>query len=302
MRSLERGPTFTAPGIGHADLSAIIEGCLDRAGFTGVTAAGPAGTSVIAATQRASWARVLLSSLPQRVDFELRSEPGGNGTLLRYNERYAPWYLVFLVALAGFFGQRWIESVTGLFRLASAPDIPQDFSVLSLWITGGFFLIFGRAFLASGAGTVPLLFEDLRERLREYGTVLDQHEARTLTTKAFFSCLFLSYVMLASVLAVLPFCVDYIGVLQAGSVGTIVLSVTVVAICAIGLLAIKGVAAIVRPAGGEERFAAVATGMSILIAVMCFLAAQLSFLLLGQTTDELWVLLFRAQHRLASTT
>lgn len=301
MRSLEKGRTFTAPGIGRGDLSAIIEGCLDRAGFTGVTAAGPSGRSVIVATQRASWARILLSSLPQRVDFELRPEPGGNGTLLRYNERYFGWYLVFLLVLAGLFGQRWIELVTAFLRLASAPDIPQEFSVLSIWVTGACMFIFCRAFLASGAGTVSLVFEDLREKLRGYGTLLDQSAAGSLTTKALITYLFCIYMLLVSMLAVLPFCAHFIGVLRGGSRGTIVLFFVIFAICAIGLLLVKGVTAAVRPAGGEERFAAVATGMSTLIGVMCILAGQLSFLLLGLTTDEFWVLLLHAQRELAST-
>ena len=81
--------------------------------------------------------------------------------------------------------------------------------------------------------------------------------------------------------------------LASGKPNALLAAGAIVLLLVIVFAIVKGTLRTIKPVGGEERFAMVATGVSVQLGVMLLLGIQLGFLLLGQTTDEVWAGVFR---------
>lgn len=252
------------------------------------------------AAQRAHWARILFSALPQRLEFNVRANMEDGCVWIRFNERYFRWYLLFLVIVGALLAHLWFTVISSLFLLTAAQNMSLTPSALLSWITLIMLCVFFRDVAASGSGTVSIFFEDLRDRFRRYGTLLDQKTSNTLTNKERAICIFLGCFVLVSFLAVFT-TFELPSVFSNARLGTILLLLLAATVQLIGWLLVKGTVSVSRPAGGEERFAAIATGVSTLVGIGCILGSQLAFHLIGKADVEFWSFVFQVERLLESS-
>ena len=292
QNKLVRGRCFTISGTEASQVEQFVKNCLEEGGFRTQTRRTSQSTTLVFGTQRASRSRVLLSALPQRIVFEIRGEPSDGCIHLRYDERFAPWYLAVLVAVAAVMTPYWLGSIAMLFRFASATTQLQEFHAMQIWASGAAGVVFVRQMLASGAGTTSALLEEFRARLHRLGASVDQQQTGTITTKLLISLLFMFHLVAVLLLGLFSVRSPVSSFFSGKPTDSLVAAGAIALLLVIGFAIVKGTLRTIRPIGGEERFAMVATGVSVQLGVITLLAVQLGFLLLGQTTDELWAMLF----------
>lgn len=290
---LVRGRCFTISGTEASQVEQAVQGCLTASGFHARLLHTSNTTTLIVGRQRAGWFRVLASAFPQRIAFEIQSNSKDGGVHLRYDEQLAPWYLTILVAVAAIMTPFWFDSMAMIFRFAAAPTQTQEFHALQIWVSGIVGVVFVRLMLASGAGTTSMLLEDIRSRLRHLGAGVDQQQTGTITTKLLISLLFMFHLLAVMLLGVFSVRSPMSLFTSGKPANSLVAMVAIALLLVIMFAIVKGTLKTVRPIGGEERFAMVATGVSLQVGVIALLALQLGFLLLGQTDDEVWAIVFR---------
>lgn len=283
-------------GVGSSHVQTAVTSCLEEGGFGTRVRYTSQTTAFIVGTQRAPWYRVLASALPQRFTFEIRVDPIDDRVHLKYDDQLAPWYLAVLVAIAATMTPYWLESLAMLFRVLSATAQLPEFRPLQVWASGVAGLVFVRMMQASGAGTTTALLEEIRSRLRHLGANIDQRQTGTITTKLLLSLLFTLHLVAVMVLGVLA---GWGVGITVSSTNALTAGAAIALVVVIGFAIARGTQRTIRPIGGEERFAMVATGISIQLGVLLLLLVQAQFLLLGQTTDEIWAMVFRTARFLA---
>ncbi len=296
---LARGRYLSIAGMGASQVEQVVDRCLEGSGFRVRIRRTSPERSLVTGVQRAAWYRVLLFALPQRIVFEIKNEPNADAVQVAYDERYAPWYLAVLVAVAAIMTPYWVDTLSTLLRMALAPTQFHGFHAAQFWGVGLAGVVFARLLVGSSARATFVLLEEIRLRVRHAGAKVDQPKSGTLTTTGLVKMLFLIHLTTVVVLGVYaalgPANLVFLGsrrdaLIAAGVVGTVVVFVVSLA---------RGTSHTVNSIGGEERLAMVGTGVTVQFGVISLLVAQLGFILLGQTTDEFWAALFRAGARLA---
>ena len=192
---LVRGRCFTVSGTDASQVEQAVQGCLTASGFHARLRHTSDTTTLIVGRQRAAWYRVLTSALPQRIAFEIRGNPKDDCVHLRYDEQLATWYFAVLVAIAAIMTPFWFDSLAMIFRFAAAPTQVQEFHALQIWVSGVVGVVFVRLMVASGAGTTPMLLEDIRSHLRRFGAKVDQQQTGTIITTLLISLFFMFHLV-----------------------------------------------------------------------------------------------------------
>ncbi len=291
--NLVRGRCFTIAGADLSQVKQTLQTSLEEGWFSVQSQQISQTTELIVGNQRTPWYSVLLFALPQRYIFEIRSDQDDSCIHLKYDERIAPWYLTILVAFAMMMSPWWFGSLAMLFRLTTAPTQLQDFHAMQIWISGIAGIFFVRMMLASGAGSTQALLENFRFRIRRLGAHVDQEQSGTITIKNLISLLFLLYIIAIVFLALISIPSLVSSLVPSNTTNSILATGAIGLLLVFGFAIIKGTMQTVKPIGGEERFAMIATGLSVQFGVVCILFAQLNFLLIGQTTDEIWAKFFQ---------
>lgn len=219
---------------------------------------------------------------------------------MRFDRWCTNWFrgLTSILAIAS--AWLWIVGVADLLRWSNEITELSWGMILRPIIAFIFIALLNRMVLCSGGGAIVRLVESIREELKQQGGQIEDNHGVCIERTTIWGPLYIAGFIGAGIVAFAMSGVsvaDVIGNLSPQRstllAGAVTLLVMMLAAIAAGVLSVRRV-------GSDDRFAAVGPALFTMLAVMFLWSSQLSVLLLGNSTMEIWKPIFEVREYLDS--
>lgn len=239
----------------------------------------------LCALRKAAWPRVLIGALAQRIEWEL-VEAGTLKVDVYYVRRWFAWYRGLVLLLALPVGLLWESGFSSLFALLRGEELGSSNPILMPWI--GMAVMIGFAHVTLPSYDVQLYFEVISHECRKRRAVLERLNVHPLDRTTLTGIVLLLYALgfTIPVLTKIPAPRSFFSGFQLSLFASIGISVAIV------VYLLRGFRMGTSRLGADERFAAMAPSLNLMIALLALVGGQLSMSALAQIRPRMWRKLF----------
>lgn len=287
------GRQFRAVGLDPKGVAGLIEKASLDHGFDVQMRIEDTGLILLHGIRQASWQRVLVGRLVQRADWRVSPGSAPSETVLLYDRRWFVWYRALIVTAAGPLGWLWFNGFASIPRAFNSRSFNSLQPLYLPWVG-----IIGMILYAS-------LVLPSYDSIRYIGSIRDQFCRNHVSLDALsnqrwdrttVSVLALLAYAVCSTVPLLVYVDDPMRITGAPFILTILLVCIPLGLIIFFLL--RGLQISFQRVGADDRFAALAPSMNIIMAVLFCLAGQLCLKFFYATSPSSWDNAFALQDAL----